>query len=541
MQDQSAVETEKEGDGIQLRVISGLQRGAGMDLQHGRYLVGSGENCDVVLTDDYVAEAHLVIEVTDGALKVEACDGPVAVGDKLLQPGEETLADAPLAISLGQTGLGVGDPETDWSALSLPDLAAGIAAAEEAASEDGQQIAEGAGDEDAADSDELFADTQEAAENQTDNAINEDAEDESNADAGADIDDADDRNTPSNLSVLARLKEQKHIVAFAGALGVAVIVTSAFFVRGAGDHNNRSPLAQAATAVSENNHDNIRVRLNEAGITEVDVKRDENGDYRLSGYVADETMRMAMHSILLDAQVSYSDQARQVDEIMRIVQFSLDNYQWPSAGFGQHLILSYVGGGVFAIDGYLGPEVDRTDLNRQIISDAPGVVRIDFKRARLADWQTELEGELERAGLKPWILTNLVDGDIQVSGEVTPKEAEVWRKVGQDFVDKSRGWPKLKIAVRAAGRHMLGSSTRATPAIATASLSAPHVASSRDVNVIGVIMPSNGPGRVLLDNGSSRTEGETLYDDAVLQSISLNKVIIRKGNQGLEMRIGEQG
>lgn len=544
MQDQGAVEVDMQSDGVRLRVIAGLQRGAEMALQSGCYLIGAGEDCDVVLTDDFVADAHLAIEPVDGALKLEARDGAVAVGDKLLRPGEEMVAATPLAISLGQTGLGVGDLETDWSALPLPDLAAVIAAAEDAAPEEDQSVAEEAADENEAASDELFPDTQaqDATQQQSEDPIDGNADDENADRADVDAQEASaEHSAVSDLGLLARFKEQKHAVAIAGALGAAVIATTAFLAHGAADQNNNKALAQKETTVKEKNHDNVRVLLNEAGLVEVELARDGSGVYRLSGYVADEEARMSMHSTLQKKQVSFHDHVRQVDDIMRSVQFSLDHYKWPSVGFNQHLVLNYIGGGVFAIDGYLGPEVDRTDLNRQIMADAPGVMRLDFKRARLADWRTELEDELERAGLKPWITTELVEGAIHVSGEVTPKEAEAWRKVGQAFVNESRGWPKLKIAVRAAGRHMLGATARATPAVMAAPAVAPRAASPSDVNIIGVIMPSNGPGRVLLDNGSSRAEGEALYDGAVLQSISLNKVIIRKGDKGLEFRVGEKG
>ncbi|MEM8985351.1 MAG: FHA domain-containing protein [Pseudomonadota bacterium] len=544
MQDPAAVQVDMQDDGVRLRVIAGLQRGAEMALRPGRYLVGAGEDCDIVLTDDLVSSVHLVIELADGALKVEARDNTVAVGDTLLQSGENAVTALPIAISLGQTGLGVGDLETDWSVLAPPDITALKTAADESEFKADQQHGENTIGENEADPDELVADAhiQQSKEKQSNELSENNAGDEGVDHAGADVgeDDANHKSV-SDLSILARLKEQKHAVALAGALGIAVIAISAIFVHGAYYQNSQSALAQKGQTFERSFHDSIRILLNEAGLTEVDLARDNSGAYYLSGYVADKTARTTLHSLLLGAQVSFHDRVRQVDEIMRTVQFSLDHYQWPSAGFSDHLILTYVGGGVFAIDGYLGPEVDRTDLNRQIMADAPGVVRLDFKRARLADWRTELEDELERAGLKPWIITDLVDGAIHVSGEVTPKEAEAWRKVGQEFVSKSRGWPKLKIAVRAAGRHMLGASASAMPAITAMAAPMPRAVSSSEINIIGVIMPSNGPGRVLLDNGSSRAEGEALYGDTILQSVSLNKVVIRRDNKGQEFRIGERG
>lgn len=556
VQDDEELEKEVQKEAMRLRVLSGLQRGAEMALHAGHYLIGGGEDCDIVLTDDLVADAHLLIDVSDDALKIEARGGAVAVGETLLQPGEEMLAETPFAISLGQSGFGVGAPETDWSQLSLPDLAAVMAAAEKADTEEsgpdenqieqGVKDVEGVTDDDATGADDLASamQAQEETEPPVDNDIDEnaDAENAETADADESVDAVEDDIEPA-ASFLARLKKQKQAVALAASLTIVLMGTTAIITHKPGDEGARSLSAAAAETVQADNHDNIRVLLNDAGVTEVDLRFDQEGVYRLSGYVADKEARMLMHSALQDAKVSFHDRVRQVDDIMRAIEFSLENYQWPNAAFSSHLIPTYIGGGVFAIDGYLGPEVDRTDLNRQIMADAPGVSRLDFKRARLADWQAELEDELKLAGLKPWIRTDLVEGAIKVSGEITPKEAAVWRRVGQAFVDKSRGWPKLKIAVRAAGPHRLGTAASAAPVLTAATPVAPasQVTRPDDFSIIGVIMPSNGPGRVLLGNGTSRAEGEALYDGAIVQSISLNKVTIRKGEKGLEFRVGEQG
>ena len=42
---------EQQHVGVTLTITSGLHRGASMALQSGEYLVGSGEDCDIVLRD----------------------------------------------------------------------------------------------------------------------------------------------------------------------------------------------------------------------------------------------------------------------------------------------------------------------------------------------------------------------------------------------------------------------------------------------------------------------------------------------------------
>ena len=539
-QDQDIDDDSVDSAGMLFRVIAGVQRGAEMALQPGIYLIGSGDDCDIVLADDLVAKAHFAIEAAENELTFTARDGAVAVGERLLQPGEEMISAAPVAISIGQTGLGVGAPGTDWSELQIPDLAVAIEAAEATLSAESEPNNEQTEDVEFAD-DEVVLEpdglaekppqvAEETVDASSDRAVDRDGRSETGFADGA-------AEAPSNL--LQRL-ESKWRVAAAAALALVMAATTLFMVRGAPGVDARIASGRDVEEPATNSLYTLRALINDAGITEVDLSRHHTGGYRLSGYVADEAARVKVHSILHDAKISFRDQARQIDEIMRAVQFSLENYQWPSAGFSRHLSTGYVGGGVFAVEGYLGPEVDRTNLNRQIMADAPGVVRVDFKRARLADWRAELEQELERARLKPWIRTDLVEGTIRVSGEITPKEADAWRSVGERFVEKSRGWPKLTIAVRAAGAHRLRTSGAPTPVLA-ASASAPRMTQSDGFNIIGVIIPSDGPGRVLLDNGMSRAEGETLYDGAVLRSVSLNKVIIQKSGEGVEFRVGEKG
>ncbi len=526
---------------ILLRVIAGLQRGAEMPLNPGTYLIGSGDDCDIVVTDDLVAETHFDLDVSENALAVRSRDAAVAVGDVLLQPGEEATVAAPFAVALGQSALGVGASGTDWSALPVPDLAAALAAAEEAQSAEGES--EGEQSEEAASDDaDMLADPDQQdevspAESEPQEMLAGDAEDE--------IDDGESGQAAAGIpaAILAQL-EGPWRAAAVGALVLVIGTASAFFVLSGGD--DQAAAAQIAALEEAGRPETIRERLNQAGLREVDLKRDHRGAFRLSGYVPDEEARKVMREIFHEAQASFHDHVRQVNDIMRSVEYSLENYKWPSLDFGQHLIANYVGGGVFEIDGYLGPEVDRTDLNRQIVTDAPGVVRLDFSRARLADWRSELDVELERAGLKPWIQTTIVDGGIRVSGEITPKEAEIWREVGQKFVDKTRGWPKLTIAVRAAGPHRIGTSVASSIASApgiTAQAPAPRsrAVQPNGFSIIGVIMPTDGPGRILLDNGSSRAEGEALADGTVLKSVSLNKVIVRKGNKNVEYRVGEEG
>ncbi|WP_189644777.1 FHA domain-containing protein [Luteimonas gilva] len=105
--------------GYTLRILSGLHIGASRALaEKEMVLVGSGEDCDIVLSDPGVAPHHALIGLLGGAFSVRALDAPLRIGGQPLHPGDPAELGVLQRIELGQAALAVGaldDPS--WSSL----------------------------------------------------------------------------------------------------------------------------------------------------------------------------------------------------------------------------------------------------------------------------------------------------------------------------------------------------------------------------------------------------------------------------------------
>ena len=84
--------------GIVLRVVSGLHAGAERELAGGEMiLIGSGDDCDMVLADAGVAARHALLSFVNGRFSLRALDAPLHVA---------TAAGTPTVSLFGPT-----DPE----------------------------------------------------------------------------------------------------------------------------------------------------------------------------------------------------------------------------------------------------------------------------------------------------------------------------------------------------------------------------------------------------------------------------------------------
>lgn len=108
-----------DAGGHALRILSGLHIGASRPLaEKEMILVGSGEDCDIVLSDPGVAPHHALIGLLGGTFSVRALDAPLRVGGQPLHPGDPVEMATLQRIELGQAALAVGavnDPA--WSSL----------------------------------------------------------------------------------------------------------------------------------------------------------------------------------------------------------------------------------------------------------------------------------------------------------------------------------------------------------------------------------------------------------------------------------------
>ena len=102
-----------------LRIVSGLHGGASRLLATQEMIViGSGEDCDIVLADAGVARHHALVISLSGVFSLRALDAPLRVDGRPLHPGDPVALAPFQRIELGEVALAVGPEEDDrWAAL----------------------------------------------------------------------------------------------------------------------------------------------------------------------------------------------------------------------------------------------------------------------------------------------------------------------------------------------------------------------------------------------------------------------------------------
>ena len=108
-----------------LRIVSGLHAGASRELaEREMILVGSGEDCDIVLADDGVATRHALISVVDGHFQLRALDAPLQLEGRVLHPGDPVEMDRLQRVGLGEAALAFGlEDDPAWLGLAPDDAA----------------------------------------------------------------------------------------------------------------------------------------------------------------------------------------------------------------------------------------------------------------------------------------------------------------------------------------------------------------------------------------------------------------------------------
>ncbi len=102
-----------------LRILSGLHAGASRALaEQEMILVGSGEDCDIVLADQGVARHHVLINLTGGLSSLRALDAPVQVDGVPLHPGDPVELRGLQRIRIGEAAIAYGlETDPGWNTL----------------------------------------------------------------------------------------------------------------------------------------------------------------------------------------------------------------------------------------------------------------------------------------------------------------------------------------------------------------------------------------------------------------------------------------
>lgn len=99
-----------------LRILSGLHTGASRVLgEQEMLLVGSGADCDIVLSDDGVAPHHVMLLRNGNSIAVRTIDAPAGFAGDPLYPGDPVELPLCAPVRLGEASFAVGDAsDREW-------------------------------------------------------------------------------------------------------------------------------------------------------------------------------------------------------------------------------------------------------------------------------------------------------------------------------------------------------------------------------------------------------------------------------------------
>lgn len=491
------------GAPVLLRVLSGVQSGAETTLAEGARLVGAGDGCDLVLIGEGVAEAHAALSLHEGRLVVEARDAAALLHGRRLEPGETAEFDLPAAIALGDVRIAIGDADTSWSDLPAP--GAGIApTVDEKPSDAAAEAPEPpvtAPEKD-----------REPGPAPTDPTASDRAEEEEPTEAGGG-------------------SEWRK-----GALAAAVIC----LVLGTG-YWALSRLAdqvadrrEASSAIPTPDPTEVRHLLQELAFAEARaVVRDDR--VRILGTAPDDAAIDLLRATLSERGLEADVNLVTHDSLVAAAAAGLSAYAWPQGeDFGDHLRAHYAGSGVVSVSGFLGEEVDRDSLRRSILSREPRLAGINFERSTLASWAETLRRDIDAAGLSLWLSVDAVDGRLRVAGRLNPREAALWRSVGQRFLEKSGGWPRIAIEVFERGSPVAAPQTP-PPAPPTVDTSG----SAPDLRFVGTVTSSVGASRAILGGGGTYAEGEAITGGWTVKRVQPHAVVLERDGVEVTYRLEE--
>lgn len=102
-----------EQSGLELRILSGLHRGASLPLGGERYVIGASEDADVVLLDPGVADRHAMLRHDGERWLLAALEGSVRARDSDAEREEHVLAPGDSAC-IGAVWVCVSDVSAPW-------------------------------------------------------------------------------------------------------------------------------------------------------------------------------------------------------------------------------------------------------------------------------------------------------------------------------------------------------------------------------------------------------------------------------------------
>lgn len=464
-----------------LKVLSGPQQGAEARLTDGTtYLIGSTDECDIVLQAESVAPKHLTLTVARERIHLDVQEQPVVVGDRKLPPGQ--IADFPTGavIRLGRVYIGVGPENADWSQAVLPD-------------------------------------TGKASEGTVDRGATGETE------PGA-SQPSPPLPAPEKPPVPAAKPRSsvKGWWAF-GGIGFAALALVAGWKPFNDWLNMGTAVDRAASEPSV--VAKTQAIIAELGLPDISITARPDGGVILTGYCESREVKNRLTTALRAQGVQADNQLWPEEVLQEAVAHTLEHLG------GKALSYNYLGKGVLHLRGLLRTDLHHDQLLSILRNDVPGVNRIESNAKTLADFVKGLQEQVRQAGLGEQITIAAEGAGITATGLLDAEQMQRWNAIVQPFVVETQDFLMLD--------QRMEQNAQPSPVAAKKVEKNKDFHPPLNIAVRGIMIGPDQVPHALLNNGARIAEGDRIEDHYIVEKILFNRVIVRDGSQTRVYYIGE--
>ncbi|WP_281646231.1 type III secretion system inner membrane ring subunit SctD [Parendozoicomonas sp. Alg238-R29] len=490
-----------------LKILSGPHVGAEIPLDSGTWTLGRHEECDLVLTDDTLAERHIELNISPEEVQVTN----LAQGQSIYLSGEpqpDSFALQPHTVVMaGSLYFAVGAIGQPWPELSLSGPPATLtpqqpakptatshtaSAPEEIVLEDNIPIID-----DQVDDDEL-SDLEE------ERGLKEKA---ARSKPGVFSSLFNSMNSASvSFDFFGWCKRHPFVLGGMALGGFFSILIGGFFWLWTMTDPEKTALENITPAQT------AEVIITQMNIQDVSLKKLPDGSVIISGYVADNNVKDGLQKALNDAQVPYTFQAVVMNEMRANAAAVLEQYD-----FKQMSIELDTTPGSLVLSGYAANPKEVGRIREVLQQEVHGLVsivdQVEYQVTRLKTLRTMLK---ER-GLSQKIRLLETPGKVILKGRLgDASQGYYLKEIVQNFREKYSNRPQLVIDV---------------------TLPATDLATMQPLLKIKSVSLGRIP-YVILDNGEKYLRGAKLKNGYILENINLEYLTLKLGQERIKYFIG---
>lgn len=473
-----------------LKLLSGPQHGAEIQLSDGTlYLIGSDDECDIVLQADSVAPKHLALTIHRGQIHLDAQDQAVVTADRTWSPGQAGDIPAGAVIRLGEICIGVGPENADWSQAVWPDAPK---AAEQASAPDTPAPT-------------ATVEPPPAPPPRQD--------------------------TPPTAPAKPR-SSGKRWIALGSSIVLITLALAAWWWTPMHDWlNGRTTLDQAAaeTLIVAK----TQAIMTELGMRDINIATRPDGSIVLTGYCETRADKNRLTAALRAQGIPADNQLWPEETVRETIAYTLDRLG------GKTLRYDYQGKGVLHLRGRLRPGLRYDQLQSTLHNDVPGLSRIDSEAKTLEDFAADLRKRVREAGLEKAITITATGTGITATGTVDAADMSRWEAISRSFTAETQEFLTFDPQV-----NPLDGPARSLPD-PTPTVAAPPQKSEKKaygplrIAVRGIVIGPDQVPYALLDDGTRLAEGDRIDGHYVVERILFNRMIVRDGAQRKIYYVGE--